>query len=94
MKSFLIAASLAAMLPASFAMAEDKMMEPKMMMENETMIEASVASSFKKYGITTNPSTLTIAQLAEIINVMDMSVTGKMAEGDVKASIEAAIARK
>ena len=47
MKRFFIAATLAAMLPASFAMADEMMMEPAMMVTQMTMIQNTVAGALK-----------------------------------------------
>lgn len=92
MNRFIVAAALAALLPASFAMAQD--MEPKMMMTNMTMVETTIGNAFKKYDIATDPATLTGAQMAEIISVLDQSLSGGMQANTVKGALEAAINRK
>ena len=94
MKRFFIAATLAAMLPASFAMADEMMMEPAMMVTQMTMIQNTVAGALKENGIVADVATLTTAQLVEIISAMNMANAGTMNNDDLKGAIEAAIARK
>ena len=75
-------------LSTSAAYAED--VDMKMMNEGVTMLQKGIEQILIKYGVKVDPMTLSLAQLAEINGVVDMSET----EDAKKSMIEAAIARK
>jgi hypothetical protein len=94
MKRILFAAALSAMLPASFAMAQDAAMEPAMMMENLTTIQNLVQQGLKDNGIDVDVATLKNSQITEIIGAMTMARSGDMGSVELKGAMEAAIKRE
>jgi hypothetical protein len=79
----------AMMLPAIGAFAQD--VSAPEMLEGLTMLESNVDKALKRYEINANPAELSLAQLAEIIGVLNdpaMSSGGEAA----KRSIESIIA--
>ncbi len=83
--------AIAMALPVTMAVAQD--MDPAAMAEDLTMIEQNAASAFSEYGIEADPMALTLAQLSEIVAILndpDANSGGKSA----KMSIEAALRRE
>jgi hypothetical protein len=73
-------------LSTTMAFAQDDAMMAQMS-EGLTMLEASAAAAFKKYGIEADVMALTLNQLAEISGAM----TASNNDSDMKAAIEAAL---
>lgn len=84
-----IATALALTLSATMAVSQDVNTEE--MKEGLTMLERAATDAFRKYDISADPQTLTLAQLGEIYGVLNAS--DQMDVGNQKAKIEAALRR-
>ncbi|TYB90308.1 hypothetical protein [Oceaniovalibus sp. ACAM 378] len=91
MKISKLALALVVMMPATAALAQDY--DAAGMQAGLTMIETNVGNAFQTYNIDADPTTLTLAQLVEIVGILNDP--GKSSGGEsAKASIEAALRRE
>lgn len=90
MKLTKIALAFAVMLPASYALAQDY--DAAGMAEGLTMLELNVNNAFQRYEIDADPTSLSLAQLAEIVGILN-DPNANSGGTSAKAKIEAALRR-
>lgn len=91
MKISKLALALVALMPATAVMAQDY--DSAGMREGLSMIQTNVDNAFQQYKIDADPTSLSLAQLAEIIGILD-NPDSSSGGTSAKAKIEAAIRRE
>lgn len=85
MKLSVLAIAVALSLPASLALAQDA--DPAEMMKGANMLQTQATMAFKKYGIDTDPMTLSLGQLVLISRALsdpNQDTDGNSAEATIK----------